>query len=439
MATQTQEGSMTGQECTPAALAALVDRLQPKRAPAAASDGEPNASGGSNAEAWAAEVAESTTNLIAEANEDVRDLRLAEIRRAGEDMLVRILRGLSGGVADVRLTAEQNEIVHDSAAREIPFDRIVAALRLAQSHWTDVLLDEVGATGHWAMARTVVRAIARQVDAAVDASIREYLNERERLLASAEARRRELVEALVSGHAVDPQECRTRLGLELAHEHVAMVIHGASGHLATSTGADLAHTAGRAARAVGAQTSVVHQPSPDTVWLWASHPHSLSLDGLTALEPSVRKLGQRLAAGAPRVGAAGVRRSHRDAQVADRLPLPDDGGPSVVRYTDVDLAALLAADLAQARCFVRDHLGGLAENRPEIGELRETLSHYYRANMSLLAAATPLHVHRNTVVYRLRRIEQILGHPVSEGALEIRCALLLVERFGTGALAEDAG
>ena len=56
--------------------------------------------------------------------------------------------------------------------------------------------------------------------------------------------------------------------------------------------------------------------------------------------------------------------------------------------------------------------------------------------MSLLGAAAPLHVHRNTVVYRLRRIEQILGHPVTEGTLEVRCALLLVERFGAAVLVE---
>ena len=181
----------------------------------------------------------------------------------------------------------------------------------------------------------------------------------------------------------------------------------------------------------------MHQPSPNTVWLWASHPRSLSLDGLTSQEAPVRRLGLRLAAGSPRAGAAGVRRSHRDALAADRMPAPDDGGPAVVRYHDVDLCALLAADLEQARCFVRDHLGGLADSRPDIDELRETLTQYYRANMSLLGAAAPLHVHRNTVVYRLRRIEQILGHPVTEGTLEVRCALLLVERFGTDVLAEN--
>jgi DNA-binding PucR family transcriptional regulator len=230
-------------------------------------------------------------------------------------------------------------------------------------------------------------------------------------------------------------ECRTHLGLDLGHRHLALIVRDGS-TAGAPTGDALLRTADRAARAVGALTTFAHQPSPDTVWLWASHPRTLSLDGLTAQGPWLRRRGHRLAVGSPRDGAAGVRRSHRDALAADRVPAAQDGGATVVRYGDVDLPALLAADLEQARSFVQDHLGGLAVGGPEVDELRRTLTAYHRAGMSPLAAAGPLHVHRNTVVYRLRRIEQVLGHPVTDRTLEVRCALLLVERFGAAVLPE---
>ncbi|WP_103338494.1 PucR family transcriptional regulator [Amycolatopsis sp. CA-126428] len=416
-----------------AALTSLVGGLRPTGDISAPPDEETE---GSAVRAWAAEVAEATAAMTADADADLPDLPLAQIRRAAEDMLLRIMEELSGGATDIRLSVAQDEMARYSAARDIPFERMVAGLRLAQSYWADLLLAEVGRTGHWEIAPAVVKAVTRQVDAVVNASVRAYLSERERLLTSAAARRGDLVDALLAGHPVDSAECRIHLGVELEHQHLAMIIRDVSAVHSTAMGTELLRTADRAARAVGAATSLLHQPSPDTVWLWASHPRVLSADELTGQEAAVRRLGQRLAAGSPRAGAAGLRHSHRDALAADRMPLPHDGGSAVVRYRDVDLSALLGADLERARWFVRDHLGGLADAVADMEELRKTLTHYYRANMSLVAAAAPLHVHRNTVVYRLRRVEQILGHPVTERSLEVRCALLLVERFGAGVLTE---
>ena len=43
-------------------------------------------------------------------------------------------------------------------------------------------------------------------------------------------------------------------------------------------------------------------------------------------------------------------------------------------------------------------------------------------------------MHRNTVVYRLKRVEELLGRPLSENDLELRCALLLAESLGTAVL-----
>lgn len=380
-----------------------------------------------------AHAAAATTEAIAEANADIPDLRLTEIRRAAEDILRRILRELAGESVDTGLSDDQQEIVRDTAARGKPFSRIVRALRLAQRQWIALLLDDLELRCHADPAR-VADVVTGQIDAVVDASVSSYLQEQERMLVGAEARRRDLVEALVAGQKRDPSVCRATLGLDLDDHHLAMVVrHTGPG---ARSGSELRRTAERAAQAAGGRHALIHEATSGSVWLWASSPRALDLTAMSHIDNVAIRAGHRVAAGSVRPGVAGFRRSHREALTADRLPDPDDGGPATVSYADVALAVMLAADLEQARWFVADRLGGLAAATGQASEQRETLSRFYEANQSLVGAAGPLHVHRNTVVYRLQRIERLLGRPVDDGAAENRCALLLAEHFGDAVLAE---
>lgn len=67
-------------------------------------------------------------------------------------------------------------------------------------------------------------------------------------------------------------------------------------------------------------------------------------------------------------------------------------------------------------------------------ELRLTLSAYLESGQSLLRAAERRNVHRNTVVYRLKRVEELLDRPLKQNDVEVRCALLLAETLGAGVL-----
>lgn len=53
--------------------------------------------------AWAAEVAETVTIMTADADDDIADLPLAQIHRATEDFLLRIVQELAGGDYDVEI------------------------------------------------------------------------------------------------------------------------------------------------------------------------------------------------------------------------------------------------------------------------------------------------------------------------------------------------
>ena len=54
--------------------------------------------------------------------------------------------------------------------------------------------------------------------------------------------------------------------------------------------------------------------------------------------------------------------------------------------------------------------------------------------------AKELYVHQNTVAYRVKRAEELLGRKVTERPIELTCALTLAAVLGPAVLAgEDSG
>jgi hypothetical protein len=98
-------------------------------------------------------------------------------------------------------------------------------------------------------------------------------------------------------------------------------------------------------------------------------------------------------------------------------------------YGDVELPALLTADLGAARTFVRRELGPLANPGAPMSDLRATLTYLEEQN-SPHSAAQRLHVSRNTVSYRVKRAEELLGQEWRQRRYELQAALLLARDLG---------
>jgi DNA-binding PucR family transcriptional regulator len=82
-------------------------------------------------------------------------------------------------------------------------------------------------------------------------------------------------------------------------------------------------------------------------------------------------------------------------------------------------------DLDEARRFVAAELGPLGAGDDATRRLSSTLRVFLEEGASYVRAARRLGVHENTVTYRVRRAEEILGHRVRERQLELRAALRL--------------
>lgn len=123
-------------------------------------------------------------------------------------------------------------------------------------------------------------------------------------------------------------------------------------------------------------------------------------------------------------------RARHQARVACAAATP--GSVDVVRFEEHPLAVLLASSPDQARQLAEAVLGPIMALAPEDrAVVIETARTWLAAGGSTSTAARELHVHRNTVRYRVRRLEEVTGRdlalPVDAAELYValECARIL--------------
>nr|BBH92667.1 transcriptional regulator [Thermogemmatispora argillosa] len=83
----------------------------------------------------------------------------------------------------------------------------------------------------------------------------------------------------------------------------------------------------------------------------------------------------------------------------------------------------------ELRAFYRETLGPLLEHDSRGGELIETLECFFRCNGNLSEAARAMHMHRNSLLYRLERIEELLGQSLEDSELRLSLQIALKIRY----------
>lgn len=140
-------------------------------------------------------------------------------------------------------------------------------------------------------------------------------------------------------------------------------------------------------------------------------------------EPLIGAVDAVAGPGAARIGVSGP---HPDARCLQEALGEADlavnlgralGDPRLVRYDDLGVVRLLAggSDMAHLERFVLDAVGPLATYDADHGtELLQTLDAWLERNGSLDQLADSLSIHRSTLAYRLRRIEELLGRALDD-------------------------
>ena len=127
-------------------------------------------------------------------------------------------------------------------------------------------------------------------------------------------------------------------------------------------------------------------------------------------------------------GAGGLRRALAEAMSAHQLALARPRGERVVRRLEVGAHRQLLdfLDPHVLRAF-RDTVLGPVERWDEEhhSELLETLSAFLDNDGHWRQTATQLHIHHNTLHYRLQRVSKLTGRPIESVSSRIDLALAL--------------
>ncbi|ROO86812.1 DNA-binding PucR family transcriptional regulator [Actinocorallia herbida] len=307
------------------------------------------------------------------------------------------------------------EAVEANAAlvhRNISLDRVLRGVRIGHARLHRELMAAIEREPEpvrSAESHRVSEALFEYADVQASRLAEEYIAERDRWQAGTEAARRAVVEDLLAARRVTADRAARVLGCSLDRHHLALIVWTDD---ADGRAADLARYAGAFARDTGAEQSLTVRDGPSALWAWAGWATRPS-DDLLARALREPPPGIRVAAGPVASGQEGFRRSHLGARAAERIALRI--GDRVRAYPEVSVEVLATADVEEARWYVAEVLGELADPGPRAAELRETLRVYLEQGRSPALAAELLSVSRNTVTYRVRRAEELLGRPVGVG------------------------
>ncbi|MGW0662369.1 PucR family transcriptional regulator [Streptodolium elevatio] len=325
-----------------------------------------------------------------------------------------------------------------SAARRaeegIPLDAVLGAYHVGMlAAWEQISADarpEELADVKEALA--LLLRMLRQVTVAVSAA---YLEERRTLETQEHHGRRSLMAALIAGEPVD--DLAERVGLRPAPNYVVLtLVIGPHPDERDTTGSPKISARRKLRRAQAELERFADEPvlavidaAGGTVLLPVSDRPPAWSDLCALIDRTAKAAGAEITAAGAVTAPAGVPDAVRQtAEVVD-LVRRTGRGTGLFRLADV----LLDYQLSRPG-EARERLAALLEPLAARPELLETLEVFLRLGLSRRRAAARLHVHPNTIDYRLRRIAQLTGLNAARTTdLPVISAALVARRAGGGA------
>jgi DNA-binding PucR family transcriptional regulator len=365
------------------------------------------------------------------------------LRRAVESTILATLRAFVHHDLDALWPGAEPADATDSYVRRgIPLDAVLRGIHLCQERLTRQILTEIDRLGRpVADAQAASELLFRCFDQFAANIAARYSLEAERWSRSTAALRYQLIETVLSGESIDSAQISAALDYDLGGPHVATVVWLDAPFAQLGAQDELASALDKWDRELGGGASLRRWTGPSTVHQWHVDPSGRVLKAVRGLSESPLPARRaRVSLGGRAAGVTGFRDSHARALHAaevGRLAGPQLGW--LIDYENVELVALVTADLDRARAFVRRALGPLAEESPRGGELRETLATYLEVQRSVAQAARLLHTHRNTVVYRIKKVEALLGHDLGDlSTVDLRVALHVAAVLGPTVLDHES-
>jgi len=126
-------------------------------------------------------------------------------------------------------------------------------------------------------------------------------------------------------------------------------------------------------------------------------------------------------------GIKGLAKSFNEAKLAAILGEKISGANKSYFIDDLGILSIIGDGNREKKLsFASELLGNLTNN-----ELLKTLECFFNENLNLTSTAKKLHIHRNTVIYRLDQISRIIGLDprIFDDSVSIKIALLIRQLF----------
>lgn len=306
-------------------------------------------------------------------------------------------------------------------------ETILTSYRAGQNvtwqHWMGIAFDLTDDLGEL---RELLDVTSRSIFAFVDDTLDDITalieTERAQLVDGTHLARLEVVNLVLEGAPITSRRASERLRYELGARHTAAIAWSEHPDLVPGS-LDLAAEA--LARACGGGRPFTVVASQSSLWIWVPGAREPDLDVLAAALSPLPDV--RLAVGSTAGGMEGFRRGHLDAVATLRLLHGSPAGTRLASYEEVQVVALATQDRERSAAFVVRALGDLATANPE---LQETLRVYLREQWSATRAARVLFTHRNTVLNRLARAQELLPGPLDHRAVQVALALEIIHWLG---------
>ncbi|MGW1886794.1 PucR family transcriptional regulator [Streptomyces sp. NPDC001970] len=398
-------------------------------------------------------VAENVGSRLPEFCRDTEEYVLAEIPELrGDATLTKILQATIAENSATLLHVFENEIPLDKI--EGPPAALEFARRLAQRDIPLTTLIRAHRFGHWRFLQWCLDELTRQVadealstattrrmlqvafgynDRVTEHVVVVYQQERDHWLLSQTAARAARVRDILTEKNVDLNWAEPALGYRLPQNHLGLVVWLP---MLKGEGAGLAlldRITNEIARKLDCPTRPLFVPR-DAVLSWAWLPFGsrsdVSLEQLSNVielcDPSVH-----VCAGCVGYGIEGFRSTHRQALRTQELAAAASPAPQFTDFSAVAPIALMATNIDDMRAWAWGILGPLAVDDENSARLRETVHVFLETGCSYTATASVQILHKNTVQYRIRKAEEIMGHPVQKGHTDLEVALRAIQYLGS--------
>lgn len=377
-----------------------------------------------------AAIVEDIRREIPALGQDARMMSL--LQAAASENVAAVMHAIAHGTKVESVDAPTAGIEHARilAQREVSVTDLLRAYRLGQARFLEGAFNGLKNIGldPGTNALELVHLVSVYIDRVSEQVVQAYGNERELRAGSKAALLQYWVNQLMTDDVADVTQAEAALRYRLTGWHIAVeawIDKGEPDESVVATTFDqLAALLRRIATLRGASLSVPTDAFQRRIWLQVGESFEFDPEALTAALVA-EKLPVSLAIGDHRRGVAGFRSTALSARRVKTLATASADAPRVLAHSQVAPVALLVDDDAEVLNFITTNLRGLALPDPRNAGLRETLLVYLESNRSYHLAASRLHVHRNTVHYRVQQAIDVLGIELGPDTLSLQLALTI--------------